>query len=59
MKKYWEKIKIGGMLAGHDYDETKPERVKRSVEKFSKLIVSPLCYKINEREKVGDWWIWK
>ena len=52
MELYMPKVSQGGMLAGHDYDNNLPDRVKSGVDRFVsdhnlKLYVSDL-----------DWWIW-
>jgi predicted O-methyltransferase YrrM len=59
MESYWKKIKKGGMLAGHDYDERNPHRVKKAVEMFCKKYNFRYKWGMNDNEDVGDWYIWK
>ena len=59
MYMWWRKVKKGGMLAGHDINGCYPERVLRAVQEFAKEKNVKYYSKQNEKEDVGDWWIWK
>lgn len=59
MVHYFPKVKKGGMLAGHDYRENAPKRVKYAVEKFKRIYKAKYDFRMNENDKVGDWWCWK
>jgi len=59
MKAYYPKVRKGGMLAGHDFDENKPDRVKLAVERFCKEQKIKYEWGMNDRQDVGDWFIWK
>jgi hypothetical protein len=50
---YWPKIKRGGIISGHDYDDTRPDRVKKAVDIF----VKENGLKLNVEDI--DWWILK
>jgi hypothetical protein len=59
MELYWPKVSYGGMLAGHDYNEKNPDRVKAAVEKFCKKYNLHYQSKPNKNEEVSDWYIIK
>jgi predicted O-methyltransferase YrrM len=49
---YHSKVRQGGMIAGHDYDETKPNRVKKAVDEYFK------GQKVYTDQNTLDWWVW-
>ena len=52
---YWPKVKIGGLVAGHDYNG-KP--VRDAVEdELAKLGVSHESAKIESNRRTQDWWV--
>jgi predicted O-methyltransferase YrrM len=52
---YWPKIKIGGLMAGHDYTRYRPGVVKAVNEMFEKFDVVGCTRYVKAR----DWWVWK
>lgn len=59
MQVYWNKVKVGGMLAGHDYNQNNPERVMKAVNMFGKMMHVNIQFGQNEGEDVCDWWLFK
>jgi len=54
------KIRVGGILAGHDFDRNLKGRVKYGLDKFcSERDIEYSSVDCNEGEKVGDWVIRK
>ena len=51
---YWPKIKMGGLMAGHDYFYKRPEVVE-AVNHCFKSVESKQCL----GSKSVDWWVWK
>ncbi len=52
---YWPKVKVGGLVAGHDYNG-KP--VRDAVEdELAKLGVSPESAKVESNRRTQDWWV--
>ena len=58
IKNYYYKVKIGGLVAGHDYGRAKTRGVTEAVNEFfgekNINIVHCLDHDLNR-----DWWIWK
>lgn len=52
-KLYWEKVKPGGLLCGHDFNN----EVEAAVRDFALLDYLKLEYDLSTDP--GDWWIWK
>ncbi len=52
---YWPKVKIGGLMAGHDYTKYRPGVVKAVNEIFEKFDTAGCAKGI----KAVDWWVWK
>lgn len=51
---YWRKVKSGGLLCGHDFNN----EVEQAVHEFAReheVILEHDSIDVNE----GDWWIWK
>lgn len=61
IESYYPKVKIGGLICGHDYFERKDRGVIKAVDEFfgKKNINTVLCLDSPEKTKVYDWWIWK
>ena len=59
MELYWPKVRSGGLLAGHDYNEKNPDRVMAAVKKFCNKYKVKYEWAMNKGEKVADWWCWK
>lgn len=59
MVAFMPKLKKGGMLAGHDWNDAAPERVKKGVIRYCGEFGYRYSHAMNENEKVGDWWVIK
>jgi len=56
---YYSKVKMGGLICGHDYGRGKTKDVDRAVnEKFGKENVeTDFC--LDSINNHSDWWVWK
>jgi len=61
IKNYYSKVKIGGIICGHDYFERRDRGViKAVVEAFGKKNINTiLCLDSPKKTKVYDWWVLK
>jgi len=53
---YWTKLKVGGLMAGHDFKPKFPGVIQAVVEKFG-VNFETACS--NDRKYNVDWWTWK
>jgi predicted O-methyltransferase YrrM len=51
---YWPKVKMGGLIGGHDYFY-KRKQVVKAVDKCFDIVESKQCI----GSKSVDWWVWK
>jgi hypothetical protein len=61
IRNFYPKVKDGGLIAGHDYDEGDPTNgVKKAVNKFFKRreldVFSAVC---SDDSRTNDWWVFK
>jgi hypothetical protein len=60
LKMYYPKVKDGGLLCGHDYQEGKPIGVNLAVDKFfKKLGLKVHSGQVSKGSRHLDWWVWK
>lgn len=56
IKNYYPKVKIGGLIAGHDYNKKHTKLIESVNDYFGEEnIKSSICLD----NKAKDWWIWK
>ena len=58
IESYMPKVKMGGLIAGHDYNK---KQVKRAIDDmYGDKVTVENCLKIvNPNERGIDWWVWK
>jgi len=56
---WWDKVKPGGIIAGHDYGFDEKGRARKGVLRFCKEHNVTHFFKKNDNEDVCDWWIVK
>lgn len=60
IKNYYSKVKIGGLIAGHDYDKRRDFGIVQAVNEFfnKKNINTAIC-DIPTKYDITDWWVWR
>jgi hypothetical protein len=53
---YTKKVKIGGLIAGHDFNQ--PD-VKKAVKDILVIFKTGQCIDRYNKGKTMDWWTWK